>query len=58
MAYTLQKFQDGVIKRAGNKYQFVVNAKVKGSYDSVDELVKAQTAQDTTEKKLRSKKTK
>lgn len=44
----LQSYKDGEIHKVGKKYQFVKNGKVKGTYDSVDALVKAQEKPDTT----------
>lgn len=37
----LQNYKDGEIHRVGDKYQFVKDGKVKGTYDSVEKLVKA-----------------
>jgi hypothetical protein len=41
MSYYLQGYGEGFIARNGDKYEYNVKGEVKGSYDSVDELVEA-----------------
>lgn len=37
----LQNYKEGEIHRIGDKYQYVEGGEVKGTYDSVEKLVKA-----------------
>lgn len=43
MGTFLQSYGRGYIAREGDQYQYVENEKVVGTYDSVDELVKANS---------------
>lgn len=51
MAYKLQNFQDGEIHRDKNIYLFVKNAKTKGPYTSIEELVSANQPSEQNEPK-------
>lgn len=51
MAFKLQEFSNGTINKIGNKFQFVVNGKSKGTYDSIDALIKAQTKKPKSDEK-------
>lgn len=41
MAYYVSSFRKGYIAREANQYQLVVDGEVVGTYDSVEELAKA-----------------
>lgn len=47
MADFIQTYGEGYIARQGKQYQYVVDEKVKGTYDSVSDLVEAQDGAST-----------
>jgi hypothetical protein len=59
----LQDYKDGKIVKIRQSYQFIVNGKIKGTYNSISELVenyngKQESKQKRTRKRKSSKKVK